>query len=238
MEVQLVALSLLAGYLVGSVSFARVVSALAAPGTKVTEVTELHLEGSDQVFRLGTVSASSVSAQHGSKLGFLVYLLDMAKVAVPVLLFRLWLPDAPYFLVVATAAVAGHIWPIYHRFKGGRGLSAIYGTLLVVNWIGMLIAGVGGMLVGLFVLRSVLLAYVLGPWLVVPWLWWRTGGDPAHVAFAVAAAVMFTVSMIPEIRQWRKISKEEKWDDYQTVMQLSGMGRGILKMAKKIGVVK
>ena len=44
--------------------------------------------------------------------------------------------------------------------------------------------------------------------------------------------------MIPEIRQWRKISKEDKWNDYQTVMQLSGMGRGILKMARKIGVVK
>jgi len=237
MDLQLTALSLLVGYLMGSVSFARVVSRLAAPGSKVPEVTELHLEGSDQVFHLGTVSASSVSAQHGSKLGFLVFLLDLAKVAVPVLLFRLWLPSAPYFLVVATAAVAGHIWPVYHRFRGGRGLSAIYGTLLVVDWIGMFIAGVGGMVVGLFVLRSVLLAYVLGPWLVVPWLWWRTG-DPAHVAFGVAAAIMFTVSMIPEIKQWRKISKEEKWDDYQTVMQLSGMGRGILKMAKKIGVVK
>jgi len=237
MDLQLAALSVLVGYLMGSVSFARVVSRLAAPGSRVPEVTELHLEGSDQVFQLGTVSASSVSAQHGSKLGFLVYLLDMAKVAVPVLLFRLWLPSAPYFLVVATAAVAGHIWPVYHRFRGGRGLSAIYGTLLVVDWIGMFIAGVGGMVVGLFVLRSVLLAYVLGPWLVVPWLWWRTG-DPAHVAFAVAASIMFTVSMIPEIKQWRRISKEEKWDDYQTVMQLSGMGRGILKMAKKIGVVK
>jgi acyl phosphate:glycerol-3-phosphate acyltransferase len=237
MDLQLTALSLLVGYLMGSVSFARVVSRLAAPGSRVPEVTDLHLEGSDQVFHLGTVSASSVSARHGSKLGFLVFLLDLAKVAVPVLLFRLWLPSGPYFLVVATAAVAGHIWPVYHRFRGGRGLSAIYGTLLVVDWIGMLIAGVGGMVVGLFVLRSVLLAYVLGPWLVVPWLWWRTG-DPAHVAFAVAAAIMFTVSMIPEIRQWRRISKEEKWDDYQTVMQLSGMGRGILKVAKKIGVVK
>jgi acyl phosphate:glycerol-3-phosphate acyltransferase len=237
MDLQLTALSLLVGYLMGSVSFARVVSRLAAPGSRVPEVTDLHLEGSDQVFHLGTVSASSVSARHGSKLGFLVFLLDLAKVAVPVLLFRLWLPSAPYFLVVATAAVAGHIWPVYHRFKGGRGLSAIYGTLLVVDWIGMLIAGVGGMVVGLFVLRSVLVAYVLGPWLVVPWLWWRTG-DPAHVAFGVAAAIMFTVSMIPEIKQWRRISKEEKWDDYQTVMQLSGMGRGILKMAKKIGVVK
>jgi acyl phosphate:glycerol-3-phosphate acyltransferase len=237
MDLQLTALSLLVGYLMGSVSFARVVSRLAAPGSEVPEVTDLHLEGSDQVFHLGTVSASSVSARHGSKLGFLVFLLDLAKVAVPVLLFRLWLPSAPYFLVVATAAVAGHIWPVYHRFKGGRGLSAIYGTLLVVDWIGMLIAGVGGMVVGLFVLRSVLVAYVLGPWLVVPWLWWRTG-DPAHVAFGVAAAIMFTVSMIPEIKQWRRISKEEKWDDYQTVMQLSGMGRGILKMAKKIGVVK
>ena len=237
MDMQLVGLSLLVGYLAGSVSMARIVSWLAAPGQKVPDVTELTLEGSDQVFRLGTISASSVSAQHGAKLGFLVYLLDMTKVAVPVVIFRSIFPDLPYFLVVATAAVAGHIWPVYHRFRGGRGLSGIYGTLLVIDWIGMLIAAMGGMLVGLFVLRSVLLAYVLGPWLVVPWLWWRTG-DVAHIAFGVVSALFFTISMIPEIQQWRRISKEEKWDDYQTVMQLSGMGRGILKIAKKIGVVK
>jgi glycerol-3-phosphate acyltransferase PlsY len=237
MEAHLVGLSLLVGYLAGSISSARIVSALAAPGRRVPDVTELRLEGSDQVFRLGTISASSVSAQLGSKLGFLVYVLDMIKVIIPVVLFMHLFPDASYFLLVATAAVAGHIWPLYHRFRGGRGLSAIYGTLLVIDWIGMLIAAVGGMIVGLFVLRSVLLAYVLGPWLVVPWLWWRTG-DPGHVAFATVAAIFFTISMVPEIKQWRRISKEEKWDDYQTVMQLSGMGRGILKMARKIGVVK
>lgn len=236
MDLQYTALSILTGYLIGSISFARVVSALVAPKNKVPEVTELRLEGSEQVFRLGTVSASSVSVRHGSKLGFLVYLLDMTKVAVPVALVRHFVPG-PWFLLLATAAVAGHIWPVYHRFKGGRGLSAIYGTLLVVDWIGMLIAAVGGMLVGLFALRSVLLAYLLGPWLVVPWLWWRKGDLP-HVAFAIAAAIMFTISMMPEISQWRRISREEKWDDYQTVMQLSGMGRAILKMARKIGVVK
>jgi acyl phosphate:glycerol-3-phosphate acyltransferase len=237
MDLQLTALSLLVGYLMGSVSFARVVSRLAAPGSEVPEVTDLHLEGSDQVFHLGTVSASSVSARHGSKLGFLVFLLDLAKVAVPVLLFRLWLPSGsllpggghggggrPHLARVPSVqgrpGPLGHLW---HPPGGGLDRHAHRRG--------------GGMVVGLFVLRSVLLAYVLGPWLVVPWLWWRTG-DPAHVAFAVAAAIMFTVSMIPEIKQWRRISKEEKWDDYQTVMQLSGMGRGILKMAKKIGVVK
>ncbi len=237
MDPQLAGLSVMAGYLVGSISSARVVSRLAAPDADVPDLTELRLEGSEEVFRLGTISASSVSAQHGSKLGFLTFVLDLVKVVVPIALFRVLFPTDPYHLIVATAAVAGHIWPVYHRFRGGRGLSAIYGALLVIDWIGMVIAAVGGMLVGLFVLRSVLLAYTLGPWLVVPWIWWRTG-DPAFVAFSVAAALMFTISMAPEIKQWRRISKEEKWDDYQTVMQLSGMGRGILKMAKMIGVVK
>ena len=237
MDMQLMGLSLLVGYLAGSLSMARFVSAIVAPGQKVPDVTELTLEGSDQVFRLGTNSASSVSSQHGAKYGFQVYLLDMSKVAIPVVVFRNLYPESPYFLLVATAAVAGHIWPVYHRFRGGRGLSGIYGTLLVIDWIGMLIAAMGGMIVGLFVLRSVLLAYVIGPWLVVPWLWWRTG-DMGHVAFAVVSAIFFSISMIPEMKQWRRISKEEKWDDYQTVMQLSGMGRGILKVARKIGVVK
>ena len=68
--------------------------------------------------------------------------------ALPTLLFRLWQPDVPYYLVAAAAGLVGHDWPLYHRFKGGRGLSAIYGALLVIDWPGLFITSLLGLTTG------------------------------------------------------------------------------------------
>ena len=42
---------------------------------------------------------------------------------------RTWLE-----ICCGTAAVFGHVWPIYHRFRGGKGAATFMGTLLVINW--------------------------------------------------------------------------------------------------------
>jgi len=231
-----VVLSALGGYVVGGLSAARLVSRLVAPGEAAAETTELRLEGSDKTLVLGTVSASSVSRQHGARWGFVTYWLDVLKVAVPVGLLLHLAPDVRYDAVFATAALLGHVWPAWHRFKGGRGLSVVYGSLLVWDWVGMLVTSIAGMLFGLFVARSIVVMYMAGVWLTLPWLWWRTG-EPAYLLFALVANVVFPIAILPEIRQWRKIRREEKWNDPAEVMQLSGMGRGMLKMARRFGLL-
>ena len=226
-----------AGYLVGSVSMARLVTRLVAPGTKITDKFEVGLEGSDKKLALGTISASWVSYHVGAKWGFLTYVLDLLKiVAVALVLKSVW-PGEPYYLVGAAAGVAGHIWPVYHRFKGGRGISAIYGGLLVIDWVGVLVCSFGGMLLGLVVFRDVLTAYMAGVLLIIPWVFFRTH-DAASVAYSVVVNILFVIAMLPEIRNWNRIKREEKWDDPAEVIQLSGMGRGLLKMGRKLGLIK
>jgi glycerol-3-phosphate acyltransferase PlsY len=226
-----------AGYFIGAVSSARIVSRIVAPGKAVADETTLRLEGTDKTMRLGTVSASSVSIQHGSRAGFITYVLDVAKVAVPVALaWRAW-PEWPYYLVVSVAAFVGHVWPVYYRFRGGRGLSAIYGSLLVIDWVGMLVTAIGGMLFGLVVARSVIVAYMAGVWFVLPWLWFRTH-QPAYAIYACVLIVLFTIAILPEVREWRRIARDGTWSDPAAVMQLSGMGRGMIKLARRLGVVK
>lgn len=44
--------------------------------------------------------------------------------------------------------------------------------------------------------------------------------------------------MLPEIRNYERIKREEKWDDPAAVIELSGMGRGMLKMGRKLGLIK
>jgi glycerol-3-phosphate acyltransferase PlsY len=230
-------ISALAGYLIGAISSARLVTRLIAPGAGVDVETVLSLEGSDKTLTLRTVSASSVSVRYGSRAGFLTYVLDLVKVAVPVAVFRYWHPEWPYHLVVSTTAFIGHVWPVYYRFKGGRGLSALYGSMLVIDWIGMLVTAIGGMLFGLGVARSIIVCYFAGVWFIVPWLWFRTH-EPSYLIYSFALNLLFTIAMMPEIRAWRKIARDGTWSDPTVVIELSAMGRGIVKLGRKLGLIK
>ena len=98
----------------------------------------------------------------GARYGCLVGILDILKAAIPSLVFKLWMPDAPYYLLAAALAVVGHNWPIYYRFQGGSGLSPSYGGMLVVDWLGVVVTNILG-LAGDLVIRNPLLSS--GIWL-------------------------------------------------------------------------
>jgi len=219
----------LAGYLVGAISMARLVTRLFARDPYQPGSTELRLEGSERTMNLETVSATSVSVQLGPRLGFTTYVLDLAKILVPGLILKHTLPGYE-FLYFAAGAMLGHVFPVYYGFKGGRGISAAYAGLLTISWLGFFVCSLGGMLVGLVVVRDMWTAYCAGVWAIIPWVWFTTH-DPVYLAYAVFVNIVFMIGMIPETRQWFKIRRENKWNDTTEVMQLSGMGRGLLKMA-------
>ena len=226
-----------AGYLVGAASMARLVVRLFARNRYREGPTELKLEGTDRTMSLETVSASSVSVQLGSRLGFTTYVLDILKILVPTLVLEHALAGSYAYVAFAAGGMLGHVFPVFHGFKGGRGISTAYAGLLAISWVGFLVCSLGGMLVGLVVLRDVWAAYCAGVWAMIPWLWFTTG-DPVLLGYAVLVNVIFMLGMIPETRQWFRIRRENKWNDSTEVMQLSGMGRGLLKMARRLGVVK
>jgi glycerol-3-phosphate acyltransferase PlsY len=224
------------GYLFGAISFARLVVRIAAPHRDLTH-TEVKVDGTDDGVIMTAVSATTVSMRLGTKLGFVTVVLDMLKIAVPTLIVKLLYPEAYYFLVTAAAGMIGHIWPLYHRFRGGRGLSAVYGGMFAIDPIGVFITSIAGMLLGLVVLRDMLAAYVGGLWLLIPWLWFRTH-EVAYLLYAVVVNVIFLLAMLPEARQYIRLRREGKVEDLSEVMQLTGMGRGIYKMAKRLGVIE
>ena len=118
----------------------------------------------------------------------------------PTLVVRLLWPDDSYHLLVAVAVMVGHNYPVFYRFKGGRGQSPLYGGLLAVDWIALPATTIVGVVVGLFVMRDMLVAYSLGQWLLIPWFAWRAG--PPEVAYAVMINLLYTVAMIPELRSY------------------------------------
>ena len=208
-----------AGYLLGSISFARLVARRVDRSVDVTFiVTEV---GEGVTFTSDAVSATSVRMKLGKRYGLLVALLDMAKVAIPVLLLRLLYPDEPYLYIAAAAGVAGHNWPIYHRFKGGRGESAIMGALLVIDPVGLILMLTLGMVIG-FLAGNILVLEWTGFILMVPWLWLTTG-DPAAVAFMVAVLAMWAIAMLPELRQYAAMVSLPNPPTNEQVVQEYGM---------------
>lgn len=222
------------GYLLGSVSFARLIGRLAVPDEDIS-ITELNVPGSDEKLVIGAVSATSISMRAGPKFGCLTSILDMLKVTIPSLAFKLWYPEASYFLIVAAAGVVGHNWPVYYRFKGGRGFSAVFGGMIIIDWIAIPVTTLGGMMLGLLVFRDVLVAYMSGLWLMIPWLWFRTH-DWAHLAYALAINVFFMVAMLPELRQYIPLKRTGR-ADFSAALQSTDM-RHIQKIADRLGLFK
>jgi len=228
-------LAAVVGYLLGSISFARVVNRLGAPSVDVAR-TELPMVGTDDTLQM-PVSGTAVSVQLGPKWGMTTALLDMLKVAVPALIFRLAFPNAHYFLIVATTGVVGHIWPLFHHFKGGRGLSPIYGGLFVVDFIGAWVTSFGGLLLGLLVVRDVVVSFMAGIWLMIPWLWFRTY-DVWYLAYGVAVNILFVLAMLPEIRQVMEARKKAGGANLTQDLDAVPMTRMIAKLANRLGLLK
>jgi acyl phosphate:glycerol-3-phosphate acyltransferase len=226
-------LSAIVAYLVSSISFARIVTSWWTSGKNITE-HEINVEGTGDRYKVLSIGANSASSLLGPKGGMLVSLLDILKVFFPALFFRLYFPEQPaYSLVAATAGMTGHIWPLYYRFHGGSGFSAIMGGLLAIDWLAVLVTPLAGLLLGMLVFRNMVVASLSWIWLLIPWLWWRTGGDAAHILYALALNLLFMLAMVPEYRTAMKFKKEGKYTEYGLgSLKSHPMGRGMLKIAR------
>lgn len=171
------------GYLCGSVPFGVIV-------TKLFAKKDVRDEGS------GNIGATNVARVAGKKLGAVVLLLDAAKGALPVGL-SLWLAPGESLLHagVGFSAFLGHVFPVWLRFKGGKGVATALGVLTVllplsaligfVVWgvivavtrtssIGSLVGGLCAIVAGFFQGRPLEYA-VLGVVLLVSMVWTHRG---------------------------------------------------------------
>ena len=137
-------LALLVGYLLGSIPFGLLLARFGGKG-------DLRDIGS------GNIGATNVLRTGSKGLAAATLLLDAAKGAIAVIVAqRLW-PDAVNF--AAAGAMIGHLYPVWLRFKGGKGVATFLGVLVpllpvaalvyAIVWIGVLavlrISSVAGM---------------------------------------------------------------------------------------------
>ena len=170
MDILIIFLSSLLGYLLGSISFSRIFLKIKAPKKSMDDL-QLKLDNSQEevIIMMGS-GANKASIILGTKWGIIIGILDMIKVIIPLIIFRYFIfPTDSYFLYIAAFGLIGHNWPIYYRFKGGRGHSVMLGSLIVIDWLAVIINIILGNLLGFALLGSLVFASYLWLWMMIPW---------------------------------------------------------------------
>jgi len=209
-------LTAIGGYLIGSISFARLVFAKLKPGEKPDLIRIPTTDGQAELVS-HAVGAANVMIAFGSRWGMLVTALDMLKATLPTLAMRLFFPDDYYYLVVAVAVLVGHLWPVWYRFSGGGGNSSIMGMMLAISPLGLLITHAGGMLIGRF---APMLAFVGGVALTIPWFAFRDGLFSPEVAFALVITILYLLADLKEIREVKALKRKGHKMEYGHVMSM------------------
>lgn len=109
----------LAGYLLGSISFAVLL-------VRRRTGTDIRREGS------GNAGATNVLRAHGKGLALAVAAADVAKGAAAVLLARAFTADPKAAAAAGLAAIVGHVFPIFYGFRGGKGVATAVGAFLAL----------------------------------------------------------------------------------------------------------
>jgi glycerol-3-phosphate acyltransferase PlsY len=112
-------LAALGGYLLGSIPFGVVVARLRGLG-------DLRKVGS------GNIGATNVLRTGDKKAAAAVLLLDAGKGAVAVALFAAWGPLTA--MIAGLSAFLGHLFPVWLRFRGGKGVATFLGVMLALHW--------------------------------------------------------------------------------------------------------
>lgn len=175
------ALAAVAAYLLGSLSFAVIVS-------RVMGLSDPRSYGSKNP------GATNVLRSGSKKAAVLTLLLDAAKGWLPVALVQGY--GQPYGLEAGTLALVGlgaflgHLYPVFFRFQGGKGVATAAGVLMGVHWVLGVATLVTWILIAVFFRYSSLAALVAAVFAPVYYIF----GD--GLAWRMDGEVLFSVSLM------------------------------------------
>jgi acyl phosphate:glycerol-3-phosphate acyltransferase len=165
-------LLILVAYLLGAVPFGVIIAR--AHGVDLRKV------GS------GNIGATNVGRALGRKWGITCFVFDMLKGLVPMLVAMAILPqdkgpgDLWVWLATGAATIVGHVFPVYLKFKGGKGVSTSLGVILGV-WPYYTICGL----------------VAAASWLLTVWIWRYVSLGSIVLSLVFAAALVIAIAIMP-----------------------------------------
>lgn len=174
------------GYLLGSIPTAHIMG-------RVFRKVDIRQVGD------GNMGAQNAFRQLGAKIGVAVGLIDAGKGALAILIAQATNLPQITVLIAGVAAVIGHNWPVFLRFRGGRGEATTIGVLLTSITQPMLILAAPATLT-LIISRNVILASAV-LFVPLPFVCWWLGVPGALVAYGIALPCLVGFTHFLRIRQ-------------------------------------
>ena len=175
--------AIIISYLLGSIPFGLI-------------ITKLFNKGDIRKVGSGNIGATNVMRVGGLRMAGLVWILDMMKAIVAVLLGRYIVGDV-FAVWCGFFAIVGHCFPIWLRFHGGKGVSALFGVLIAVNPILFIVCGIEWLIVALgtgFSSAGALTVFCLMP--ILGFI----------ISFGIGIG-FFVISLLCVLRHWTNISR-------------------------------
>ena len=114
-------------YLMGSIPFGLI-------------LTRIFLKKDIREIGSGNIGATNALRTGNKLIGYSTLILDVLKAVIPVLYVKINFPDAVY--ISALFAFIGHVFPVWLKFKGGKGVATYVGILFSLNIIFGLVFGI------------------------------------------------------------------------------------------------
>ena len=179
-------LSIIIGYLLGSIPTAYIVSRI-RKGIDIRNIGSRNMGG------------ANVMREIGAREGVLVGLIDIAKGAGAILIAQALNISELWVFGAGFAALVGHNFPVFARFRGGRGSATIIGIFLVLAPEAMLIALVV-VAIPFFATRKFGAALLIG-FALLPLFVWLLEGWLALVRYALVIDVFMLIRNLSGIKQ-------------------------------------
>ena len=188
-------LAVLAAYLVGSLAFAVIVSK--AMGLNDPRTFGSKNPGATNVLRSGSKAAAIVTL-----------LLDAMKGFVPVLLVKLYGPQLGLgertLAMVGLAAFLGHLYPVFFRFQGGKGVATFIGVVFGIDWLLGVATGLTWIIIAVFFRYSSLASLISA---VFAPTFYLIASGPKWYAESVVAGALFVMALLLAWRHRENINR-------------------------------
>ena len=169
-------LSIIISYLMGSIPFGLI-------------LTKIFLKKDIRDIGSGNIGATNVLRTGNKIIGYLTLSLDIFKAVIPVLYIKFNYPELVY--VSSLSVFIGHVFPLWLKFKGGKGVATYVGILFSINYI-LGFVFITSWLIIFFILRYSSLGSILATFIIPVFIFFNPKYENEYFFIIMFVLILFT----------------------------------------------
>ena len=169
-------LSIIISYLIGSIPFGLI-------------LTKIFLKKDIRDIGSGNIGATNVLRTGNKIIGYLTLSLDILKAVIPVLYIKFNYPELVY--VSSLSVFIGHVFPLWLKFKGGKGVATYVGILFSINYI-LGFVFIASWLIIFFILRYSSLGSILATFIIPIFIFFNPNYENEYFFIIMFILILFT----------------------------------------------